>query len=181
MLRRANRARAANCCSWFERGLPLSSFGFYSWSSVSFILFVLFFLSSRCHERSCVARVDDEPALLVSYRLTHPPRGWGIIWRTQDGDGRQGRKIPDRLVRRTWPCYTYSYHNLLRLPGGCFRSSVRLLFPSVLSLALLCVACSIHTLRTAVPFWGQTTQISSINSVSPKRAAVRNASTLLFL
>ena len=43
--------------------------------------------------------------------------GVGQSWRTQDGDGRQGSKVSDRLVGKIWPCY--SYHKLLRLSGGC--------------------------------------------------------------
>ena len=41
-------------------------------------------------------------------------------WRTQDGDrdGREGNKVPDRLVGRTW--LSFSYHKPLWLPGGCF-------------------------------------------------------------
>ena len=43
----------------------------------------------------------------------------GHSWRTQNGDGSQGSKVPDGLAGRTWLCY--SYHELLPLPGGCFE------------------------------------------------------------
>ena len=78
------------------------------------------FLSSCPHERSCVAWVDDEPALLCFVLFDASSPGVGDIWRTQDGDGRQGSKMPDQLVGKTWLCY--SYHKLLRLrvPRGCF-------------------------------------------------------------
>ena len=53
-----------------------------------------------------LAWVDDEPALLVSYCLTHPLRGWGVVdeGKTEKADNVPGSKVPDRLltVWRTW-------------------------------------------------------------------------------
>ena len=105
-----------------------------------------------------MAWVDDEPALFISYCLTHPPRGWDMVGESRTADCRQGSKVPDRLVGRS--CLCYSCHKLLRLPGGCFSlllfccASVCLLFPSVLSLtpfmcsgivlfSSFCIACHI--------------------------------------
>ena len=39
----------------------------------------LYVVLRRPQEKSLVAWVDDEPALLVSYRLTHPLREWGVV------------------------------------------------------------------------------------------------------
>ena len=59
-----------------------------------------------------------------------PSPGAGHSWRTKDGDGRKGSKLPDRLVGITWLCY--SYHKLLRLPRGCFVLQCLLFWFSVL-------------------------------------------------
>ena len=56
---------------------------------------------------SRVAWVDDEPALLVSYCLTHTLRGWGIVvkgrrTKTVDRVAAINSKLPDRRVGRIW-------------------------------------------------------------------------------
>ena len=79
-----------------------------------------------------MAWVDVEPALLVSYHLTHPLRGWGVV------DERRTETV-DRVVTRQ---SINGRENLatLRVPrtaAATWRvlcSSVRLLLPSVLSL-----------------------------------------------
>jgi len=44
--------------------------------------------------------VDDEPALRVSYSLTHPPRGWGIVAeRRTETAGRVARYKTDYCSR----------------------------------------------------------------------------------
>ena len=69
--------RAANWCSWFERCLSLYVCLFFlALILCEFSFYFLLFPSSvnTPYERSRrLARVDDEPALLVSYYLT--PRG----------------------------------------------------------------------------------------------------------
>ena len=83
-----------------------------------------------------MAWADEEPALLVSYCLTHPLRGWGIVECRTDTANREGSKVPDRVVGRTWLCSLY--HKLLRLPGGCFVLWLAWYFLRFLSV-LLCV------------------------------------------
>ena len=46
---------------------------------IDFLILVFPLYFSCPFERSIVAWVDDEPALLVRYCLTHPLRGWGIV------------------------------------------------------------------------------------------------------
>ena len=62
-------------------------------------------------------------------------RGAEHSWRTQDGDGRQGSKVPGGLAGRTWLCF--SYHKLLPLPGGCLFLGLPVISPWFL--VLLCL------------------------------------------
>ena len=73
-------------------------------------------------------------SLLYLFRIVWR-RGAGYSWRTQDGDGRQGCKVPGRLAGRTW--LFSSYHKLLPLPGGCFVLWCACYLPLVL--VLLCL------------------------------------------
>ena len=81
---------AANCCSWFKRGLPLFSFSFRVLNVRDSLIVTFTFFPSYSYERSLVARVDGEPSLLVYYRLTHP--GWGIVDECR-------RETADRVAR----------------------------------------------------------------------------------
>ena len=54
---------------------------------------------------------------------------------TNAGLRRQGSKVPSGRVGRTWLCY--SYHTLLRLPGGCFELRLACFFPWFLVFTLL--------------------------------------------
>ena len=67
-------------------------------------------------------------SLLCLFRIVWR-QGAGHSWRTQDGDGSLGSKVPGGLAERTWPCY--SYHKLLPLPGGCFVLRSACYFPLV--------------------------------------------------
>ena len=103
------------------------------WRLFCFFLF-LSSIDEPC-ESSRVAWVDVEPAFACFVPGIVWRRGAGHSWRTQDGDGRQGSKVWGGLVGRTWLCY--SYHKLLRLPGGWFVLRLACHFPLVLSLTLL--------------------------------------------
>lgn len=82
------------------------------------LVFVFDFLHSCTYDRSLVFLVDDVPALLVSNLSDAPSpvvvHGGG----KPDGEGRQGDKVPDRPVGRSF--IYYLYHKLLRLPGVFF-------------------------------------------------------------
>ena len=70
-------ARAANCCSWFERGLPFYFFILrlmlrdFHFIKLPFFLLVL--------TKGIMWRGWMPCLLCASYCLTHPLRGWGIV------------------------------------------------------------------------------------------------------
>ena len=86
--------------------------------------------------------LDDESAcaFLVLWCLT-PREGANLTnaGRTQDGDGRQGSKVPGGLVGRTWLCYTAAINNTSNCCGylggalcfGCLSFSLGFLRYSV--------------------------------------------------
>ena len=97
----------------------------------SFYLFLFFFwLISRIEG---VVWRGWMTSLLCLFRIVWR-QGAGHSWRTQDGDGSQGSKVPGGLAGRTWLCY--SYHKLLPLPGGCHVLWCACCFPFVLRLPL---------------------------------------------
>ena len=96
-------------------------------SSVFLSLFSIFIISCP----HCIQEISFRAGgwrLLCSVLSHASSLRVGHGWQRQEWDGRQGGKVPDRLlvVGRTWLCY--SYHKLLRLPGGCFLSLVLLCF-----------------------------------------------------
>ena len=101
-----------NWCSWFERGLPLSSllwFCFASFFSLALIprdfRFIFFSSFLRLMSRiEGIMRRGWMTTLLCLFRIVWR-QGAGHNWRTQDGDGSQGSKVPGGLAGRTWLCF----------------------------------------------------------------------------
>ena len=74
-----------------------------------------------------MASVDDQPALFVSYSLTHPLRRWGIVdERSKETADKRG-EVPDRLVRRTWLCCSLA----LQTAGATFEGASYFGLPDV--------------------------------------------------
>ena len=65
---------------------------------------------------------------------------FSIAWRTLS-EGRQGSRVPDRLVGSIWLCY--SNHKLLRLSGECFVLRFAFYFPWFLVLLVCSGAVSL--------------------------------------
>ena len=102
---------------WFERNFYFLLFCILALSS--FILFFSIFLPSYCHKKllfhGCVTSL-----LCVFCIVSRVLLGTGACLTKQEGDGRQGSRVPHRLlvVGRMWLCY--SYDELLWLPGVLF-------------------------------------------------------------
>ena len=100
--------------------------------------------------------------------------GEGQNWQSQDDGGGKGSKVHDRLVGRTWLCY--SCDKLLRLPGGCFL----LRFASILLGSWSTNACSgvlclqVLCLQLALP------KVSATATTPAGRHVMKNSGSVSF-